>query len=280
MTTTATTSSSARALVPEDTLWHLTREVAAAMLPAHAVQSLLPANLDCSAPPLRLAQMLEASTAHTETFRVAARFPSFMSAAECNALHVIATSLAHGAEVERASKATLATAAAYKSLFKTSLGMDAKQGIASYLKRTGSTLTLHDRLQLGAKFRASFVKQDWPHTAMRYADAWQKAFRGTRDEAEAWSAYLYLQASCGAFESDPNFVHEITSAVGGIGGGIGRKYASLDSLVTQVHALSSTRTQDDAYVAAKCTLLQATHTAEAEGSEILKEVNAQQCKKK
>ena len=240
------------------------------MLPEHAVHSSLPTHLDTSAPPLNAAALLASSGALTTRFRVAAKLPSFMSEAECNAVHVLSTSLAHRSEDTHATAATKAIAAAYKSLFKRSIGKQTKQRIAAYLKNDAAHLSNEERLAIAMRFKQTFNKADWPSTALRYADAWQDAMRCSRSDAEAWSAYLYLQAACGAFESDPQFVEHITSAVGGIGGGVARKYDALDSLVDKVHELSATRTSQDVAAVARATLLQATHSAEADGEAILK----------
>lgn len=233
------------------------------MLPAHAVHSSLPAELDLSMPPLSEQSLLEQNAAHTAAFRAALRLPSFMSAAECNALHAIATSCAHGDEHALCASAAKSLGGAYRSLFKRSIGDDTKAAAKEALR---TALSHNEHVGIAQHFRQSFRKQYWPQDAMRYANLWQNTFRCDAHEAESWSAYLYLQAACGALHREPNFVARLADAVSGVGCGFAKKSEQIDDFVQAVNAMPPASIVQ----ASHATLLQAVHAAEDEARAIFK----------
>lgn len=263
-------SKSARDYVSEEVLWHLTAEVAAAMLPSDAEYSQLPRELDLSAPPLSSERLHKIGAAKLSDFIAFTKLPAHMHDAEASALQTLSMALSHANESNRCVDAVKATSAAYKALYKGSLDIETKKRMCSYLKKQAVTMTAEERMGVAHMFMHSFEKAAWPAGAMRYADSWQSTFRTSRDDAEKWSSFLFLQAASGAFESDPAYVGQIVSSMCGKGGGVASKYERQDALVAQVKEMSERRTAKQIALAAEATLLQSTKQAEKSGAEILK----------
>ena len=251
----------ARDVVSEQEMWHLIRRVTDESIPSNTPHSISPLTLaDDQCAPIDDSNLLNKAIEQTRAFRSASNLPCFMSLHETGAVRVLGSALVHnnaGAEVG----ATKAVSAAFKSLYGKPLEKRTKQILCAQLKKP---LTDEQRMLLGTYFRHTFIAKEWPTEALQNTNAWKNAFRCSENEAQAWSAYLYVMASCGAIAKDPNFVKRIAERVGGIGHG---NHNAVDKLIATVNEVSAKRTTQDIALAARATLLQASHAAESSEDE-------------
>ena len=264
----------AQDLVSEAEMWHLVCDVADKYSPSNAPHSSLSdaahlADAHCS--PIDDSTLLTVAMQQTRAFRKAANFPCFTSLHEMAALRMIGTAFAHAMPADRVKIATKATAAAFTKLYKKQLDSRTKRALHAQLQKP---LNDEDLAAVGAFFRHTYNEnpkraETWDSTALKHADAWQKAFRSERADAEAWSVYLHAMASCGAVERDPTFIERVARRVGGIGGG---NHAAVDTLITDVERLSAERTEQDVVRATRSTLRQASNVHELSTNENINEI--------
>jgi hypothetical protein len=246
----------ARDLVSKQDMWHLVRRVTDEVTPSntpHSISPLTKSDEECA--PIDDSNLLGKAIEQTRAFRSAANLPCFMSLHETGAIRFLGAALVHnnaGAEVG----ATKAVSAAFKSLYGKPLEKRTKQILCAQLKKPISS---EQRMLIGTYFRHTFAPNDWPAEALQNTETWKSVFRCSSEEAQAWSAYLYVMAACGAIAKDPQFVKRVAERVGGIGYG---NHDAVDKLIGTVNEVSAKRTTQDIALAARSALLQASHAAE------------------